>query len=145
MARPWIKQSGLAMVALLIAGQADAQTKAFLLYGGKDNKTFLGCLNCGKFGATSVCNEFGSHGSEFASESIWNEFGTYGSEFSSDSPWNQFTSTAPVIVDGDGNFYGHFTANEFHANRARAQWIDAFFKLAKKFKSRKDAQALLCE
>ena len=58
MARPmWTKRSGLAMVALLIAGQADAQTKAFLLYGGKDNKTFLGCLNCGKFGATSVCNE----------------------------------------------------------------------------------------
>jgi hypothetical protein len=50
-----------------------------------------------------------------------------------------------VIVAKDGGFYGHFTANEFHLNRARADWVDRFFKLAKKFNSRRDTRALLCE
>lgn len=129
---------------LLITAEARAQSKALLLYGGANNRTFLGCLNCGKFDAVSVCNAFGSHGSEFATDSVWNEFGTFGSEFSSSSPWNEFTSSAPVIVDKDGNFYGHFSANAFHANRTRAEWIDRFFKLAKKMKRRTDARDLLC-
>lgn len=138
-----IKVAAIAAL-MLIATEANAQSKAFLLYGGENNQIFLGCLNCGKFGTASVCNEFGSHGSEFATDSIWNEFGAFGSEFSSSSPWNEFTSSAPVIVDEDGNFYGHFSANEFHANRTRAEWVDRFFNLAKKMKRRADARELLC-
>jgi hypothetical protein len=137
------KIAAIAVMALLTT-EANAQSKAFLLYGGENNQTFLGCLNCGKFGTVSVCNKFGGHGSEVATDSIWNEFGTFGSEFSSSSPWNEFTSSAPVIVDKDGNFYGHFSANEFHTNRTRAEWADRFFKVAKKLKRRADARDLLC-
>jgi hypothetical protein len=103
------------------------QTPSLLLFGGSDHKTFLGCLNCSEFDSGSVCNQFGSAGSQFNSESIWNQFGHYGSQFSSDSPWNRFSSSGPVIVDKAGLFYGRFTANQFVSDRSH---IEALNKLA---------------
>jgi hypothetical protein len=103
------------------------QTPSLLLFGGNDHKTFLGCLNCSEFDSGSVCNQFGSVGSQFNSESIWNQFGHYGSQFSSDSLWNQFSSSGPVIVDNAGQFYGRFTANQFVSDRTH---IGALNKLA---------------
>ena len=80
------------------------------LYSSDKNQK-LGCINCNDFSAESICNEFGTYGSEFSSESIWNEFGTYGSEFSNYSPWNEFSSEGPKIYDSEGNFYGRFSIN----------------------------------
>ncbi len=120
------------------------QDNAFLLFGGDDNQTFLGCLNCDGLVPTSICNEFGTFGSQFAKDSIWNEFGKYGSEFSQYSPWNSFTRSAPVIVDKQGKFYGHFSANQFHPRRARDHWLDQFFDAAIKQKERADVRVLLC-
>jgi hypothetical protein len=136
----------VAAIIVLLAGVSDgqAQTKAFLLYGGKGNETFLGCLNCGQYGSGSVCNKYGQHGSPYETDSIWNKYGTFGSQYSWSSPWNEYTSSAPVIVDKDGNFYGHFSANEFHTNRSRMEWVDRFFKVAKKMESRSDARDMLC-
>jgi hypothetical protein len=90
---------------------------AHYLFGGTDNSVYLGCLNCNSFDLDSVCNQFGTYGSEFSSSSIWNQFGTYGSQFSSFSPWNSFSSSGPAIWGSDGLFYGFFTTNELHFNR----------------------------
>lgn len=115
------------VVAFTLAGLCSAaygQQKALLLFGDREHKTFLGCLNCGQFDANSVCNKFGPFGSQFSATSIWNSFGRFGSSFSGESPWNQFTSSPPVIVDKDGGFYGYLTANQFHANRTRIEVLN---------------------
>lgn len=88
------------------------------LYGGSNNEVYLGCLNCNSYDSDSIWNEYGTYGSSYSSNSIWNEYGTYGSEYNSYSPWNQYSSTPPVVVDKQGNFYGYFTLNEYKAKRA---------------------------
>ena len=106
-------------IVLLVALPVTAQTPALLLFGGDNNRTFLGCLNCGKHDVDSVCNKFGQHGSRFAVDSIWNKFGLYGSKFAIHSPWNKFSISGPVIVDRDGGFYGVFSANQHVVNRTK--------------------------
>ena len=96
--------------------------KALLLFGGKEHKDFLGCLNCANTAQASVCNEF-KYGSTFNSNSIWNSFGPYGSSFSEYSPWNSFTDKAPIIVDRGGRSYGYFSVNAFHHDRTRIKWL----------------------
>jgi hypothetical protein len=98
-------------------------SKALLLFGGEDHKTFLGCLNCNKFKEDSVCNRFGKFGSKFETDSIWNQFGTFGSTFNEFSPWNKFSSKAPIIVDENGKSYGYFSMNKFHQDRTHIKWL----------------------
>src|SRR5579864_1290278 len=109
------------VIGAVYASPPSSATTALLLFGASDHKTFLGCLNCGKFDSGSVCNAFGTNGSKFAADSIWNKFGTFGSKFSSDSPWNKFSSDGPIIVDKEGTSYGYFSANKFHTDRTRIQ------------------------
>ena len=123
----------VAFVALL-AGGAVGQAKyslrvspigirtELLLFGDRNHKTFLGCLNCGQYDSASVCNRYGNHGSRFSSESIWNRFREYGSRFASYSPWNKYATNPPVIVDREGNFYGYFTSNRFHSKRTNSKF-----------------------
>jgi hypothetical protein len=114
----------LFVFALFSLASARGQTAALLLFGGDDHKTFLGCLNCSQFDSGSICNEFGTQGSDFSSESIWNDFGEFGSNFSTKSPWNEFSTSGPVIVDKDGNFYGRMTANQFVSDRTQIKAIN---------------------
>lgn len=114
------------VVFSMLALPASAQGPALLLYGGQDHKQFLGCLNCGRFEATSVCNQFGASGSRFSAESIWNRFGSYGSKFSPESPWNKFAGHPPVVVDPQGNFYGYFTSNRAHQKRTEDRTLLSF-------------------
>lgn len=111
----------LLVAALLLAFStiASAQNTALLLFGGTDHRTFLGCLNCSPTDSTSVCNQFGSHGSPFSSNSIWNAYGQHGGQFSNTSPFNPYASRPPIIVDRNGNSYGHLTANAYASNRTR--------------------------
>ena len=102
-----------------MAREKMSTNQALLLFGGNNHKTFLGCLNCAKSDDASICNKFGTYGSKFNEESIWNKFGTYGSKFNNESPWNKFSTSAPIIVDMNGNSYGYFSANKFHDNRTR--------------------------
>jgi hypothetical protein len=111
---------------VLAVATAQAQTPELLLFGGRDHKTFLGCLNCSRFDLSSVCNRFGDHGSRFSLTSIWNRFGDYGSRLSSYSPWNRFASDPPVIVDSVGNFYGYFTSNRFYSGRTTIRFFLVF-------------------
>lgn len=89
-----------------------------LLFGGSNHDDFIGCYDCSAYNSGSICNEYGTYGSEYSTKSIWNEYGTYGNEYSSKSPWNEYSSSndVPVIVDRNGNFYGYFTINNYRSN-----------------------------
>ena len=100
------------------------QTPVFLLFGAENHKTYLGCLNCTKYEAGSVCNKYGEQGSKYNSDSIWNPYGGFGSKYSDDSPWNQYSSSGPVIVDSAGHFYGRFTANKHASGRTQIKVLN---------------------
>ena len=90
---------------------------ALLLFGGKDHRDFLGCVNCSEYDSNSIRNKNGTYGSEYSDLSIWDHYGSYGSRYSDDSPWNPYASNPPVVVDEAGNFYGYFTVNTFNPKR----------------------------
>ena len=97
-------------------------TKALLLFGGKDHKTFLGCFNCVASSSASVCNVAGDFGSIVSDTSIWNIVGKFGSIVSDESPWSIVASDPPIIVDKDGNSYGYFTENIVH-DQTHIPWL----------------------
>jgi hypothetical protein len=119
--------SVLGVLAFLARGiGVEAQeAKALLLFGGKDHKTFLGCLNCVDTSEASVCNDVGEQGSDVAKNSIWNDVGPYGSDVSPKSPWDDVSQDGPIIVDRDGKSYGYFSANDVHHDRTRIDWLIA--------------------
>ena len=102
------------LLILFFVSFSNSQTTEYLIFSDDGENEFLGCIGCGIYDSKSICNEFGTYGSEFNSKSIWNEFSTYGNEFSSYSPWNEFSSNGPKLVDKDGNFYGRFSINEYN-------------------------------
>lgn len=84
-----------------------------MIFGGSGHDVYLGCLNCSEYDSDSVFNEYGTYGNEYSTDSIFNEYGQYGGEYSSYSPCNEYSTTPPVVVDKDGNFYGYLTINEY--------------------------------
>lgn len=102
---------------------ATPQTSALLLFGGRDHDVFLGCLTCSEFDAASVHNQFGVHGSDYSATSVFNKYGQYGGEYSLLSPCNHYTSTAPVVVDREGAYYGELTVNEYNSRRTRIETL----------------------
>ena len=89
-------------------------SKKMMIFGGKNNKVYLGCLNCDEFKKDSVFNTLGLYGSSYYQESIWNTVGPYGSSYSQYSACNRYAQHPPIIVDQDGNAYGRFTLNRSH-------------------------------
>jgi hypothetical protein len=85
-----------------------------LVFGGRDHKTFLGCL-CGDYESDSVTYEYGQFGSRYATESIWNHYGEYGSPYIDTSACNSYANEPPVVVTSDGKFIGYLTLNEYKA------------------------------
>jgi len=114
---------GALCLYVVMLAPAFAQNTALLLFGGDDHKTFLGCLNCGRYDSSSVWNPYGQFGSPYNSESIWNRYGTWGSPYNPASPWNKYSLSAPVVVDNDGNFYGYFSANPYINKRTKITWL----------------------
>jgi hypothetical protein len=114
------------LISLLLNCVCSGQT--LNLYGGDGHDIYLGCLNCNRFESSSIWNEYGNYGSPYSSNSIWNEFGTYGSPFSSYSPWNSYSSSAPILVDNNGDFYGYFTINEYVSHRAEFELALTMYK-----------------
>lgn len=120
-----IKLAGTACLFVAAAGSAFAQEPEYLLFGGENQKQFLGCLNCSRFEPSSVWNKLGPHGSEFDEATIWSKTGIYGSQHKPLSPWHKHTFNAPEIRDKDGNSYGRFTRN-LHGDRTKVEsllWI----------------------
>ena len=87
---------------------------ALLLFGGKNHKTYLGCL-CDSMEPESVMNstsEFGPNG--FRYESIWNRYSDFGSTYGDYSPCSRFAKAPPVVVSKEGQFFGYLTIDRFH-------------------------------
>jgi hypothetical protein len=90
----------------------NSYSKDVLIFGGDNNKEFLGCLSCNEMAGNSVWNDMSTYGwrNGFGK---WNPFGQYKNPYSSYSACNEFTQNSPVLVDREGNFYGRLTTNEF--------------------------------
>lgn len=99
-----------------------APTVELLLYGGYRKSVYLGCLTCNSLHLESICNAYGLFGSSYAVNTIWNDYGLYGGAYAIYSPWNIYSVSAPAILGTDGNFYGYFSANRFHTQRATISW-----------------------
>jgi hypothetical protein len=84
-----------------------------MIFGGANHGTYLGCLNCSEYAADSVWNKYGSSGSPYSAESIFNHYGQFGSKYSTESACNPYSTDPPVIVDGDGKYYGRLTLNRY--------------------------------
>jgi hypothetical protein len=84
-----------------------------MIFGGANHGTYLGCLNCSEYAADSVWNKYGSSGSPYSAESIFNHYGQFGSKYSTESACNPYATDPPVIVDGDGKYYGRLTLNRY--------------------------------
>jgi len=109
----FVKTGGLfSALAFCVAFSAQAELS---LFGGSGHDEYLGCFDCSKYSAESICNKHGSYGSKHSAESIWNRHGTFGSKHSADSPWNKYSTSnsVPVLVDKEGNFYGYLTINKY--------------------------------
>lgn len=104
------------LLALLLPKAAEAGP-TLLLYGGQNQKQFLGCLNCSELDSKSVHNDLGPYGSDLSQTSIKNGLSPYGSPFSSYSACNELAMNPPIIVDPKGNSYGRLTMNQVHRHR----------------------------
>jgi hypothetical protein len=93
------------------------------IWGGKDNKQFLGLINVNEYNIESIWNSSGEFGSEYRINSIWNTSGTYGSIYNMYSPWCTSSSIPPKLLDKQGNFYGYFTSNKYYFQRTKIDWI----------------------
>lgn len=102
-------------ILLLIMHVITTNAETLLLFGGKNNKVFLGCLNCNKYSSSSIWNVYGNYGSRYSALSIWNKYGEYGSRYNNYSTFNKYTLTAPVVVNENGNFYGYLTCNQYNS------------------------------
>jgi hypothetical protein len=100
--------------------------EGLLVFGGENNKTFLGCLSCPETDLDSLFNRFGTFGSQFAANSILNRFGQFGGKLAPYSPCNVHSTTPPVIVDDDGEDYGELTLNRDSKRQAQIQGLNAW-------------------
>lgn len=93
------------------------QTNKIMLFGGSGHKTYLGCLSCYGTSSESLFNEYGSFGSAYSSTSIFNNYSVFGSQYSMYSACNPYASDPPVVVDGNGIYYGRLTVNKYRSDR----------------------------
>ena len=119
---------GLALLALVLMCTSCAALGStvwpfgfnkLMVFGGPSNQTYLGCLNCSEYSLDSVLNEFGSYGNRYSTASILNSFGQFGSRYSQYSACNPYATNSPVIVHGNGNYYGRLTLNPYNLQQTR--------------------------
>jgi hypothetical protein len=116
----------LATGLLVLSVRAEAQGTKLMIFGGDNHKTYLGCLNCSQYDSDSVHNKYGDHGSQYASDSVFNPYGEYGSQYSNESACNPYANDPPVIVDGNGGFYGRLTLNLYHPQATKNQALQGW-------------------
>lgn len=111
---PPLKRCWLPLVIVVVLSAASAATaddRFLLLFGGTEQRDFLGCLSCARNEPFSVWNPDSPYGSTTSPDSIWNRDGRYGAPTSRLSPWNPHAPTPPIVVDRAGYRYGKFTRN----------------------------------
>jgi hypothetical protein len=104
----------LSLLSSLIGDAQKSQPK-LMIFGDKDHKTYLGCLNCARSAADSIFNKGGPYGhcpGSFSDNLFcrgpFRDFGSSG-PFQDLSACGTNASNPPVIVDGDGKYYGRFS------------------------------------
>ena len=75
-------------------------------------------------------NEYGTHGSQYSPESIMNQYSEFGSQYSATSACNPYASDPPVIVDGNGAYYGRLTVNTSRSDGPPNQELRAWLASA---------------
>jgi hypothetical protein len=101
-------------------GTARSQRAAELnVFAGRNNEVFLGCLTCSEYDLNSVHNPLGVYGSKYSLTSIANPDSDYGSRSALESACNPYALNAPVILNGDGKYYGQLTVNKSNPQRTK--------------------------
>ena len=137
--------SVVAAFFLFVTAPAQAQNVALLLFDAETGDKFAGCLNCGRYDDASVCNRYGEFGSRYGDASIWNRFGDFGSKYNDSSPWNRY-GEGLIVVDYDGNFYGHFSLNPYtRYGQSRVPLVQALIELYEEDFELDEIRDLLCE
>jgi hypothetical protein len=104
-----------AAFCVLLPASASTQSQEVVLLGGRNQDTFLGCLSCPAHHRDSVWNQYSRHG--FQNEyGTWNRYGQHASRYALSSACNPYSSSAPVIVDRSGNYYGRLSVNEYSSD-----------------------------
>ena len=101
-----------AISLLLFAGLVNAQE--ILIFGGDNNKEFLGCLTCNEMAGNSIWNEMSTYGWKNG-YGKWNPYGQFKNSYSNYSACNEYTTNSPVLVDRNGKFFGRLTLNSYSA------------------------------
>jgi hypothetical protein len=109
-----------------LASTAPAATTKLMIFGGQGHKTYLGCLSCSQFDTESIFNEYGTYGSAYSAQSVRNAYSQFGSQYSATSACNPYASDPPVIVDGNGRYYGRLTVNVSRSDAPRSQELRAW-------------------
>ena len=135
----------LVISIFLACSPAQAQNVALLLFDAETSTQFAGCLNCNRHDYSSICNRHGDYGSRYSEASIWNRYGAFGSRYEESSPWNRH-GDGLIIVDHDGNFYGHFSLNR-HARygQSRVQLVQSLLRLYEEGIELDEIRDLLCD
>lgn len=109
--------------AIAASPAAPITSRKVMIFGGRGHGTYLGCLNCPASATDSIFNKNGRYGgcpSAFADNlfcrGAFKEFGSSG-PFHDESACANGASDPPVIVDGDGNYYGRFSVGGAFAHR----------------------------
>ena len=136
---------GLFLLCSAPACHAQSSKNQLLIFGGKDHKTFLGCLNCVENSPTSVCNENGRFGWDLQPDSIWNQNGKFGSDISPTSPWNDLGRNPPLLKGSDGATYGYLTTNTLNRKRTPIPWVLKVLNNYLKTNSLVQARKMLCD
>lgn len=118
----------IATILLLLVCLTTWSQKTLHIFGGKDHDVYLGCLNCDNYNKNSIWNTYGTYGSKYNTNCIWNTYSNYGSQYSQLSPFNAYATTPPVVVDQEGSFYGYFTVNEYHSQRANFTLVQIIYQ-----------------
>lgn len=97
-----------------------------MIFGGPGHQSYLGCLNCNDYDKESVFNPHSRFGSAYSTTSILNSYSQVGSVYSQYSACNRYASDPPVVVDGDGTFYGRLTLNGYRGDAIKDTAIVAW-------------------
>lgn len=108
-----------------LAATTPSGTK-LMVFGGQGHQVFLGCMSCSQYDAESIFNQYGSHGSRYSAQSVLNPYSEFGSLYSATSACNPYASDPPVIVDGNGTYYGRLTVNPYRSDGPPTQQLRAW-------------------
>ena len=118
-----------AFLSLVVSADSHGSQRGadrILLFGGDNNRVYLGCFSCNELDRESVFNETGPYGSALSPTSIANRISEFGSKISPYSACNDVAPYPPVLVDESGTFYGELTVNRIRPQRVTASKVVAW-------------------